>query len=234
MRKGRKTIIVTSFVVLAAALLFVLFQLFRVRSIMIEGSASEAYIKSICGIEKGDSVFLVDKQAALDAIETDPWLKAVSVSVVYPDKIKIQAEQRQIAAYIKKEDVILAIDKECIVLRTEQTEKTDFPLITGVKMDVFEVGKVIGCPDVFMIGVLERLLAILEDSELRITQIDASFAANLVVKTNEGLMIELGDDTELPQKLKLAGAAIEELKKRGYTFGILDVSSVTTAYYREN
>lgn len=232
--RSRRIIITISLIVFCAALLFVCFQLFRVRSVNIIGSAPADYVRSLCGIELGDSIFLVDKQAALEGVEAEPWIKAVNVSIVYPDKVNIEAEQREIAAYVEKEDVLLAIDKECVVLRAEQQKELDMPLITGLKMDVFEVGKTIGLPDKFIIDVIERILKELEGSEIEAAQVDVTFAADIVLVTGEGLKIELGDDTDLRAKLRLAAVTIKELENRGSITGILDVSAVTSAYYREN
>jgi cell division septal protein FtsQ len=233
-KKGVKVLITILYIVLAAALFFVCFQLFRVRNIKVEGSASPDYIKSICGISTGDSTLFIDTQKAMDAIEQEPWLKAVDVKIVYPDKVVITAQQRQIAAYIEKGSNLLAIDIECVVLRAQETGEVNMPVITGMQMDVFEVGKTIGCTDTFLLGVAKRLLGELEGRQLDIVKIDLSLAANIVLETGSGLYIELGDDTDIDLKLDLANAAIAELAGKGKTAGILDVSAVTSAYYREN
>ncbi len=74
----------------------------------------------------------------------------------------------------------------------------------------------------------------IEGRGLDVEIIDVSFAANIVLQTRQGMSIKLGDDTQLDEKLRLAQATIEELSVRGDTAGILDVSAVTSAYYREN
>lgn len=233
MNGKKKAFIIILFILLTAGFLFVCFQLFRVRSIIVEGSAPADNVKSVCGIEEGKSIFLVDTQAAFDAIEEQTWLKAVEVVRVYPDKIKITADQRQIAAYVQQGDVLLAIDKECVVLMAEASEPIDMPIINGLPMDVFEVGKTIGCSDKFILDIAEKLLDELEGRELKVERIDVSFAANIVLVTESEMRIELGDDMQLDAKLRLAQATIKELTSRGDTSGTLDVSAVTSAYYRE-
>lgn len=234
MNRKQKVFIIIVFTLLTAGLLFVSYQLFRVRSIIVEGGASADTVKSVCGIEEGQSIFFADTQAAYDAIEAQTWLKAVDVTKVYPDKIKITAEQREIAAYVQQGDVLLAVDDECVVLQAQVAEQADLPVITGLKMDVFEVGKTIGCSDKFVLDITKRLIEQLDGRELKVVKIDVSFAANIVLETDSAMSIELGDDTRLDEKLKLAQATIEELGKRGDTAGTLDVSAVTSAYYRGN
>ncbi len=234
MNKKKRVFVIVVILLLASALLFVCYQLFTVRSIIIEGSAPHDYIRSICGLEEGKSIFFSDTKAAYKIIEEEPWLKPVEVKKVYPDKIIITVQQREIAAYVENGDVLLAIDEECVVLRAEQTENADLPVITGLKADVFEVGKTIGCADKFLLEVAKKVIIELEGREMDIEKIDVSFAANIVLETKQGMSIELGDDTQLGDKLRLAQATIEELSSRGDTAGILDVSAVTSAYYREN
>ena len=234
MSAKKKAFVIVVFSLLGAALIFVCWQLFSVRSIIVEGSASKDYILSICGIEKGQSIFFADTKGAYDAIEEEAWLRPIEVKKEYPDKIRITADQREIAAYVEHGDVLLAVDEECVVLRAEQAGKVPLPVITGLKADVFEVGKTIGCADKFLLDVSKKVIAELEGSELDVVKIDVSFAANIVLETRQGMRIELGDDMQLDAKLKLALATIDELAARGDTAGILDVSAVTSAYYREN
>ena len=95
-------------------------------------------------------------------------------------------------------------------------------------MDVFEVGKTLGCGDKFMLVVTERLISELRESTLDVISIDVSLAANIVLETKQGLSIEIGDDTNLSAKLKLAEATIKELGLSDNNGGILDVSAVST------
>lgn len=227
-------LIIISIIVLVLALLFVCYQLFRVRAINISGSASADQVRKLCGIEIGESIFLVDKQSALEQIEAEPLIKAVDVSITYPDKVEITADQRQIAAYAVYNDMLLAIDGECVVLDVGEIKQVDMPLIKGLQMDVFEVGKTLGCGDKFMLGVTERLIMELGKSTLDVTIIDVSLGANIVLETELGLKIEIGDDTNLSAKLKLAQATIKELELSDKNGGILDVSAVSNAYYRAN
>jgi len=234
LKRGVKILIIVSLIVLIIALLFVCWQLFRVRAVNVKGSADAGFVRQLSGLKTGDSIFFVDRQEVLDRVEAEPWIKAVEVNIVYPDKVEITAEKREIAAYVKSGENLLAIDGECCVLKANETSAVDMPVITGLQMDVFEVGKTLGCGDKFMLGVIERLLDELNVSGLKINEIDLSMAANIVFKTQQGMCIEIGDDTNLAAKLKLASATIIELEQWGNTSGILDVSSVSNAYYREN
>ena len=234
MRKGRRIAVKVLLIVLILALIFVAFQLFLVRGIFVIGNVSDDYVISLCGIEKNQSVFFIDEQAAFEKIDAEPWLKAVEVTVAYPDKVMITVEQREIAAYVVKGDVFLAIDTSGVLLRVAPQAQVGLPLVRGLQMDKFEVGKPLGARDTFELGVVQRLLVQLSDSDLSITDIDVSLVANIILTTDNGVEIEIGDDTQLAEKFRLALNSMKWLQEREKTGGILDVSSVTSAYYREN
>lgn len=234
MRRGRRIAVIVLLIVLIVALIFVAFQLFLVRGIFVFGNVSKDYVISLSGIEKNQSVFLIDEQAVFEKIDAEPWLKAVEVAVVYPDKVLITVEQREIAAFVVKGGDFLAIDTQGVLLRVAQQAQAGLPLVHGLQMDKFEVGKPLGARDTFVLGVLQRLLVQLSDSDLRITGIDVSLAANIILVTERGTTIEIGDDTQLAEKFGLALNSMKWLQEREKTGGILDVSSVTSAYYREN
>ena len=221
-------------IVLIIALLFVAFQLFLVRGIFVTGNVSDEYVISLSGIEQNQSVFLINELAAFEQIDAEPWLKAVEVEVKYPDKVFITVQKREIAAYVDKGDDYLAIDSEGVLLRVVPKSSVSLPVVHGLQMDKFEVGKPLGALDTFVLGVVQRLLVQLGDSDLNIAGIDVSLAANIILETHDGIEIEIGDDTQLSAKFELAVNSLLWLQEKEKTGGILDVSAVTSAYYREN
>lgn len=70
-------------------------------------------------VEKGESVFLVDKESIIDKLEkNNPYLKVVSVEVKFPNKLVIHVAERQELYSLKIKDNKHAImDADCKVLR---------------------------------------------------------------------------------------------------------------------
>ena len=234
MRRGARTAVKILIVLLIAALIFDMYLLFQVRSINVVGGVSVDHAISLSGITKNQSVFLIDKEAAFERIDADTWIKMVEVKIKYPDQVVITAQQREIAAYVVKDDGLLAVDKECVLLEVVAKDEAALPQIFGMQMDKFEVGKQLGALDSFVLGVVQRVIAQLNESSLDVVHIDVSLAANIVLHTKQGIEIEIGDDTQLAAKFELATITLKELGQRGKSGGILDVSAVTSAYYREN
>jgi len=73
----------------------------------------------IADVEKGESVFLVDKKAIIDKLENKyPYLKVVSAEIKFPNKLILHTSVRQELYSLKLEDNKHAIlDAECKVLR---------------------------------------------------------------------------------------------------------------------
>jgi len=234
--RARKTITIISLVILIFALVFVVYKLFQVRKVTVTGCEAIApqEVAEITGIENGQSVFLIDTEAAIEALNNDPRLKPLDIVITYPDRVTVSVEERKETAYVEKDGVLLAIDGECHVMRAvNNTSEPLYPRVFGLKMDTFDIGKRLGVGDTFQLDVLSRTLVGMADTGIGLYGIDVAWPANIVVQTKDGYTVELGDDTRLNEKLSMAQKAIIELESRGFSGGVLDVSSVTKAYYRE-
>jgi cell division septal protein FtsQ len=232
----RKALKIVSAILLLCALVFVAFEVLHLRKIVVTGceTRSEDEIISLSGLETGVSIFDVDTQSVKDALGSDPYISPVDVSVVYPDCVKITIQERKEAAYIKKDGTLLIIDSEGWLLRILTTaDAVQYPEVRGVNMDELTVGKRVCSADTFQLDVLSRVLGQARLSEVGIKSVDLTYAADVVIETDDGFFAEIGDDTQLDQKLKLLKSSIAELKEMGKAGGIIDVASAAEAYYRE-
>jgi cell division protein FtsQ len=230
LKKGRKVLTI-------AALVFVAIMLFKVRTITVAGceTRSSDDIIALSGLEYNTSILEVNKQEVQTALSADPYIKPISVEIKYPDHVLITIEERKEAARIEKDSAYIIIDREGWVLRFEtQPDAAAYPLVTGLPADTVLIGQQIGTSDVFKIGVLTRLLDALKTAEIAPVTIDISLAADIVLTLPDAMIVELGDDTALDEKIKLMKAGQGEIAGMGKTGGVLDVSSVKNAYYREN
>jgi len=107
----------------------------------------------IADVEKGQSVFLVDKTSIIEKLENKySYLKVVSVEIKFPNKLVIHAAERQELYSIKIKDNKHAIlDNDCKVLRIvndAQLSSIEVKPINvdiqgyAIKEDVFEESKI--------------------------------------------------------------------------------------------
>ncbi len=237
MSKGRRAVTVIFLIIFICALAFVLYKLFQIREITVTGNENftDEYVISLSGLEYDSSVFTIDEDAVLQVLCGQAYIKPVAVNIRYPDCVDIVIEERKKAAYVEKQTALLLIDYEGYLLEViDNTEACNLPLIEGLHVDEFSVGKRLEVPGGFKLSVLSSVLSQAGKSEIELVKIDIGFAADIILETSQGFTIEIGDDTNLPAKFELAKTSMIELVEMGKYSGILDVSAGTNAYYREN
>lgn len=236
MNKGKGTLLTISALLLLAALAFVAYMVFRVREVAVTGceTLDANDVADISGLEYGQNIFLLDKQSVMDKLSEDPRIKPVSVEPQYPDRVVITIEERQPAAYIEKNGSLIVIDDEGWILELRsQPADSEHPMIYGLQADAFEVGQPLCSGDMFRVEVMTRVLGAAEQSDISLASVDVSLPADIMIITTDGLTVELGDDTQMHEKMSLINASIKEINALGIECGLLDVSSVKQAFFRE-
>jgi len=236
LNKGRRALLIISALLLVVALAFVAYMVFRVREVVVMGckTIDAKEVAKLSGLEYGQSSILLDKQTVLDALAKDPRIKPVSIEVQYPDRVVITIKERQAAAYIEKSGALIVIDDEGWVLDVKNKPSGDErPLIVGLQADAFEVGQELSSGDMFRVDVMTRVLKAAEEAGISLDSVDVTLAADITMTMTNGLVVELGDDTQLDKKMALVNTSIKEITSLGKTGGILNVSAVDKAYFRE-
>jgi cell division septal protein FtsQ len=236
LNKGKKALLIISVVLLLGALVFVSIVLFQVREVAVMGcnTLDAEYVVQISGLKYGQNIFLLDKQEILDVLSNEPHIKPVSIEVTYPDRVIITVEERTPAAYIEKNGALLVIDDEGWLLEVlMEPEGTERPLITGLQADAFEVGRRLTSGDIFRVDVMSRVLNAAKAGGISLDSMDLTLAADIVIVTDMGLTVELGDDANLDSKISLLNLFVNEMGDMGMDDGILNVSALTKAYYRK-
>jgi len=234
--KSKRTLLIISALLLIVALAFAGYMVFRVREVVVLGCAAYCPddIVEMAGVEYGESIFLLDKQAVTDALLKEPRIRPVEVRTELPDRVVIAIEERQPAAYIEKNGALVVIDKTGWVLDViSNPTGMERPLLIGLQADAFEVGQELSSGDLFRVDVMTRVLQAAQEAGISLDCVDVTLAADITLETADGLVVKLGDDTRLDEKMRLVNALKEKLAAMGKTGGILNVSSVDKAYFRE-
>jgi hypothetical protein len=102
-----------------------------------------------------------------------------------------------------------------------------------LQLNGFIIGNRLGAADEFQLYVLSKVLKQAKISGVGLLSVDVTIAADVTAETEDGYIVELGDDLNLEDKFTLLMTSMDELSATGKTGGIIDVASAASAYYRE-
>ena len=203
---------------------------FQVKHITVIGNEripKEDIIKR-SGITYNQNILKLNKELAKERIETEPYLEVVSIKPRYPDEVIITLKEKGAAAIIPYLNSYFFIDEECYIMEiANELHDIQYPLVQGVQVRNFVVGKKLIVAEEYQIKVLSRILESIEELELesQISEIMMDDPDNIELILTDGIRTRIGQATEIDKKLLwLKSQEIKEVCK-GLVGGILDLST---------
>ncbi len=179
-RVKRRLKILLVIVGMALILLFLFFApFFNIRSIEVKGSTRypPEQIKEMSGLMLGENGFRklkLDAEAILELrlidseekLEQLPYVKACTVSLVFPDKVSIAITEREPAAVIRYLDNYLIVDKEGYVLESSnQRPGGELKEVRGVEFTKYTMGGQLEASDISLIQTAVQIIEAIEISD---------------------------------------------------------------------
>lgn len=198
---------------------------FRISEIKVAGTASVAKEKVIAasGLKKGRSIFLLNEKKIKERIIKEyPVIKEVETERDLPDLLLIKVTERSLLAYLKAAGGYWMIDQEAVCFSFTKEIKAGIPVISGIKDSANSPAELL----TFSVrgDTLRNFFANWPGPEyLAITSMDFSDPHNLVVKTEDGWEVWLGDGQNMESKLLLVNECISYYGEEAQ--GLLDVRS---------
>lgn len=112
-------------------------EIFSVREIKVKGGekVGGSEIVAMAGLRHGMSVWRVDPHAIEKKVALHPWVRRVLVRREFPRRVTIDVEEREAKA-IAALGKLYYVDREGFIFKAvEPGERTDYPLLTGLKQD---------------------------------------------------------------------------------------------------
>lgn len=209
---------------------------FIVREVKVSGVSAEEQnrIMRLSGIELGDNIFRVDAEQVRKNLAGDGHLQLTGVDCQLPGTVVISVETRRPAALINYLGVVLVVDGQGYILE-QRGDMADLnvPVVSGVKISQFQVGKLIESSVPGQIAAMDAVLSELETQNAteQISELNVANLDNLYLVSRAGLQIQLGDSSNLSDKLIWMRGVMSQLESEGLTTGVLDVSSGKSAVY---
>lgn len=180
------------------------------------------------GISYNQNILKLDKGLVKDRIETEPYLEVVSIKSNYPDEVIITIREKEAAAIIPYLNSYFIIDVDCNIMEiTDKLDDVQYPLIQGVQVNSFVVGKKLVAEEEYQVKVLSRILESIELLELenQISEIMLDDPDDVKMLLTDGIRTRIGQAIEVDEKLLwIKSDKIKEVCK-GIARGILDLST---------
>lgn len=228
-RRATMLTILLLFVVLFAAG-FVGYRYLRADHIQIGGNktipASE--IIALSGIKTGTHLLELDRDAARQAIEQNPYLEVESIDFILPDTVAINVRERAVTSVIRQLERTICLDTDGRVLDIIGADGVSGILVVkGVAVTGCTLNQTIALVDDYQLEVLNMLVTALLDTNQYSTyaEADLTYSVDIWLTTHEGMRVRLGQAVDLSGKLKKVSDVIAELYGKGVSTGTLIATS---------
>ncbi len=217
-RKARKKRLITSLILLivslvATAVTLCLTVFFPITKITASGSniyTSEEIIAN-CGIKTGDNIFVFNKKSATDLIKAKlPFVEKVEFVRDFPDTLKIKVYDAKAYYCVSQNGAYFSVSKAGWVLE-KVTEKPDDAFEIKISDVKCNVGTAIVFNDEKSYNMLQNVIKLLEDNDLKIDYVDVTNAITIKAGVEGRFDVNFGTENSLENKVKHLKATIESL-----------------------
>lgn len=217
-RKRRKTVLtlILLIIVLACIGAYLLTSpTFKIQEISIKGNEqlTTEKVEELAEIKKGDNIFSKISKVLEVKLKQNGYIENAKINKLYPNRIEIEVTERKKQFQIKTEtESYIYIDEQGYILDCS-LEKLELPTIVGMDITETEVANTKRL-DEKDLNKMENILQICEECKKieiadKITQIQVEdeYILNL---ENEGITINLGDVTDLKNRMYYVSAILKQ------------------------
>ena len=234
-RRSKGKFAVMLLVLLALVALILFRYVFVVRNVEIAGNPSASYETVIraARIGLGTSIFSVDEAEMRRGVNALGTIRLDGVEVRYPNTVILTVRERERKAMLLHMGEIRLLDEECCVVESvASVPNTDLIYINGMTVTNFLPGQPLQAKE----GQVEAYCAIMQALDANgaagyVSEIELGNVSELRLITRTGITVELGDASNMTNKIAWMRSAVADLVQRNEGGGTLDVRSGTKADY---
>ena len=188
---------------------------FKIQEISVKGNEqlSKEKVEELSEIKKGDNIFSKIGIVLEVKLKQNGYIEDAKINKIYPNRVEIELTERKKQFQIKTEtENYIYIDEQGYILENS-TEKLELPTIVGMDITETEVANTKRL-DEKDLNKMENILQIREESnKIEITnkitqiQVEDEYILNL---ENEGITINLGDATNLKNRMYYVSAILKQ------------------------
>jgi cell division septal protein FtsQ len=212
-------------------------QVFVIRNIEVSGVTTVAPNDVIrkAGLSLGGSIFAADGNKVRVNFEREGLIAFDRLERRLPDTILLVVHERARAAVVNYLGVALVIDSGGTVMeQLNEMPSYNLTVVTGLRATSYQVGQRLTSDVPLQVDSMLKVLEAISAQGLsgRVSELNVADLDNMYMMEKGGMMIKIGDDSALKDKLVWMQSVLDQqLYPQGTTAGILDVSSGKSAVY---
>jgi cell division protein FtsQ len=192
---------------------------FEIKEVVVRGckELTEKEILSYAAIKPAQNLLAINLGTIARRIESNPWVKEVSVGREFPNRLVINLQERTAVALVKRDNGFNLMDLDGVAFKKlEKNDEVDIPVLNVYYSDDNDSALFTKS-----LELLRYLSASKEFPTIRnIAEIHGHEAFGLSLFTDSGLCIRLGFDS-YENKLKRLNAVMADLERRNMKLGFL-------------
>ena len=230
-RKRPVGLIFLGILALVVALITILyFGVFSVREITVIGNSQipAGEIIRLSGIRTGTPIFSIRREEVEQRLKQNPLLKFRYLEKEMPSRVVLAVREREACCWMTWNGILYAMDKQRMVLyETEDLTVRPASLVRVDGLDIRSTARVgqslvLETSQQVIFSNLFLEMKVLGCTEL-IEEADLSNISSLLLTTRDGFTVAMGDGENIHAKLRAMLATREELLRRGYRGGVINV-----------
>ena len=192
---------------------------FEIKDIVIRGckELTEKEILSSAAVKPSQNLLAINLGTIARRIESNPWVKEVSIGREFPNRLIIDLQERTAVALVKRDNGFNLLDLDGVAFKKlEKNDEVDIPVLNVYYSDDNDSALFAKS-----LELLRYLSASKEFPTIRnIAEIHGHEVFGLSLFTDSGLCIRLGFDS-YENKLKRLNAVMADLERRNMKLGFL-------------
>lgn len=236
-RKRRKILCLTLLLIAVGVIVYlVLFNaVFRVREVRVEGNQTidEATIMRAAQLPMGQKLSSINEESVRQALESGGLVELVSLEKNYPSEIVLTVRERQREAFALHAEAVLTMERDGTVIeKLSAMPEGEMVYVTGLGITGYRLGSVVNAPQERLEAMRAVLDALYENGATQyVSELDVSDENSIRIYSRTGMRVDLGDASNMGNKIVWMAGALDDLEARGQITGRLDVSSGNKADY---
>lgn len=241
-RKRRRILKILILIIFISGLSILLFksEFFNINNVIVENnsfvSAEEVRVLSEVN---GENIFLVKKKKLEGNIQKNPYVEGIDIRRKLPSTLVINLREKQIKGIIKFQNTFINIDSNGKMVQViNKFPNGEFPLIEGISVEQYAPGLNLIEKDKIKQEALVAILTVNDYKEFnkKIYSINIADVYNITLKATNGVIIKLGDWTDLSNKLTFVYNVLsnEKVKGKTGTIEVIKLQSEYTVTFRES